>query len=963
MFTLRADQLEALGRAAARRARDGLVQHLRAQGLQAQASADGNLITISDAAGGGATLRFSGRQVEVTSATGRAFLFAYDAKNRVESITDTARQCVRFSYDPKGRLTAVQRDSGQAYRFDYDSQGCLQALHFPDQSVSRYEHDERGRVVCATDRMGHTVHYDCSVFGQPERIVRGPDRVSTYSADDHGDIEAASLPGGRNYRYLTHQAEGSADVLLNGRPQVRCSVDTEGEAEILGYEYPDGSWTRHVLDRGRLSQASTESSSLQFNYDALSLVESEASDGKLAVKYERNAVGAITAIEAAGIGRIEYVRDTDHRLVGIRDWNGRTFELRYDASGALSLIRYPNGATVSRGNNAWGLPESITVATSAGAEPQSRTFRHDECDRVSSETLPDGRHRVFSYDANGRLVGVTSPDAHLAEFFVLDAYGNCLQHNGSTASFSASDQIVSHAGHSIRHDAQGCVTEAMLPTGPATLEHDDRGRLVQVDTPRHRVRYAYDAIGRRIAKDVQTHDGQHVSQSRYVWAGTLLLAETVERRGLATQRRRYLPAPDLALHLAQDVDGIEGFIHHGRRLEPLCMTDAAGNVVWSAEYSAFAQCQVSVAQADQPFRLPGQYFDPETGLHYNLARFYHPGLGRFLQRDPLGYAGGSWNEYLYGDGDPLNRLDPTGEFIPILLAGAAIGGAIGAGVEMYRQHRDNPDAPFDWGKIGKEALIGGAVGVIGAAVGIALLPVAAALGSGLAAVAAGGALVGGVSAAIEACAEAAIRGAPITPADLARSGLIGMGIGAITAGVGSLLFRRLRRLRQKIQPKDSNVSNQPTGPVGKTESALPDGLAYRPDLPKHLAGPDGFTKSGLLSGTHNLDNATAALDAKGATYTLTPTGTDGISVLSYSYAKPTSGKIITGSKTVYDPAVFSDQTMLDYSLKAGHEGWTRYLADPTTTTIDVTHGGVNFRTYINVDQFGNPYVGNVHPIR
>ena len=144
---------------------------------------------------------------------------------------------------------------------------------------------------------------------------------------------------------------------------------------------------------------------------------------------------------------------------------------------------------------------------------------------------------------------------------------------------------------------------------------------------------------------------------------------------------------------------------------------------------------------------------------------------------------------------------------------------------------------------------------------------------------------------------------------------------------------------------------------------MPDGLAYRLDLPEHLAGPDGFTKSGLLSGTHNLDNATAALDAKGATYTLTPTGTDGFSELSYSYAKPNSGKIITGSKIVYDPAVFSDQTMLDYLLNAGQEGWTRYLADPSTTTFDVTHGGVNFRTYINVDQYGNPYVRNVHPIK
>ena len=150
--------------------------------------------------------------------------------------------------------------------------------------------------------------------------------------------------------------------------------------------------------------------------------------------------------------------------------------------------------------------------------------------------------------------------------------------------------------------------------------------------------------------------------------------------------------------------------------------------------------------------------------------------------------------------------------------------------------------------------------------------------------------------------------------------------------------------------------------VSNSENALPEGLAYRTDLPEHLTGPDGFTKSGQLSGTHNLYNATAALDAKGATYTLKQTGTEGILELSYSYTKPTSGKIIAGSKTVYDPSKFSNQTLLNYSLSAGQKGWTQYLANPNFTSVDVTHGGINFRVYINVDEYGNRYVGNVHPI-
>jgi filamentous hemagglutinin len=145
--------------------------------------------------------------------------------------------------------------------------------------------------------------------------------------------------------------------------------------------------------------------------------------------------------------------------------------------------------------------------------------------------------------------------------------------------------------------------------------------------------------------------------------------------------------------------------------------------------------------------------------------------------------------------------------------------------------------------------------------------------------------------------------------------------------------------------------------------AYPEGLAYRIDLPNHLFGPDGFARTGQLSGTHNLQNATSALDARSAIYSLTETGTQGIGELEYAYTNA-NGKAIKGSKTVYDSSVFSNQKMLDMSQRAGQRGYEMYLKDPNTTRFDLNEGGVNFRTYINIDpKTGVPYVGNVHPIR
>lgn len=58
-------------------------------------------------------------------------------------------------------------------------------------------------------------------------------------------------------------------------------------------------------------------------------------------------------------------------------------------------------------------------------------------------------------------------------------------------------------------------------------------------------------------------------------------------------------------------------------------------------------------------RFPGQYFDQETGMHYNGFRYYNPMLGRYIQADPIGLRGGI-NLYGYVYANPLFYYDPYG---------------------------------------------------------------------------------------------------------------------------------------------------------------------------------------------------------------------------------------------------------------------------------------------------------------
>lgn len=90
------------------------------------------------------------------------------------------------------------------------------------------------------------------------------------------------------------------------------------------------------------------------------------------------------------------------------------------------------------------------------------------------------------------------------------------------------------------------------------------------------------------------------------------------------------------------------------------MTDLNGTVVWSAQYTAFGDATVTVATVTNTLRFPGQYYDAETGLHYNWFRYYDPKIGRYLQTDPLRFLGGDVNLYQYVWSNPAYTGDALG---------------------------------------------------------------------------------------------------------------------------------------------------------------------------------------------------------------------------------------------------------------------------------------------------------------
>jgi len=101
------------------------------------------------------------------------------------------------------------------------------------------------------------------------------------------------------------------------------------------------------------------------------------------------------------------------------------------------------------------------------------------------------------------------------------------------------------------------------------------------------------------------------------------------------------------------------FYHLDHLGTPQVMTDVDGEVVWLADYLPFGEVDVTVEVVENKFRFAGQYFDEETGLHYNYHRYYDPKAGRYLTPDPIGLLGGI-NLYTYVLNNPINDIDPLG---------------------------------------------------------------------------------------------------------------------------------------------------------------------------------------------------------------------------------------------------------------------------------------------------------------
>ncbi|MDR3411773.1 MAG: RHS repeat-associated core domain-containing protein [Formivibrio sp.] len=247
----------------------------------------------------------------------------------------------------------------------------------------------------------------------------------------------------------------------------------------------------------------------------------------------------------------------------------------------------------------------------------TEAFSHDPAGNLLSQAPALDGDRV-NVKGNRLLM---QGDAH----YDYDAYGNLIRERRG-----AGQRLVTE----YKYDAQHRLIEAQLPNGQAAT-------------------YRYDAFGRRIEKTVAG------KTTEFIWQGERLIAESA-----TGHYRSYVYEPGTFRPLAMlDGEGPSQALPYYYQLDhlgtPQELTSSAGAILWSARYKAYGNvAKLEVAEVDNPLRFQGQYFDAETGLHYNRHRYYNPGTGRFLTPDPIKLAGGL-NNYRYVP-NPTGWVDPLG---------------------------------------------------------------------------------------------------------------------------------------------------------------------------------------------------------------------------------------------------------------------------------------------------------------
>lgn len=671
----------------------------------------GHRVSEDSADTGHTTDRFdpAGNLVERVDANGDALSLVYDPANRLLSLQGPSpADDVRYVYDDcvggLGKLCRIETgDPGNpvsvGYRYNafgdvvahqglsyaYDSAGRLRTLTYPSGAVVTYHRNGTGRIdrvelqysgqtLLLADQIqyapfgpvtglvygnGLTLDQPLNLAYRPRRLViPGVLQWETIAYDGRGEVTPIedSLGGVHHYRYdaLARLIEASGpfgtqtfsyDANGNRLWEIHDGVEIDYEYELASNRLTRAANEPVTLDPGGNTLAR---GGRGIHYDSHHRLV--AVDGRQPVRYRYNGLGqriekkigigaADDAARASGLrARAGQLRAQAQRFqVRAKALERQGERLKKSARRSQSLIfwmkRQADRAEArSRRQRAW---QRRVLHRAAFIEVWLRRL----LERLSPWTAPL-QHRLQTWRERGSRHARLTAARHGMRAARLLRWAHSLRRRVSARQQRA--EILGRRAQQAHAQATRLRQQAAQQLAQADQLQAQADTLAQkAQHPGRITRYRYDLQGHLVAElDAQDHP----------------LDEII-----------YLEDHPLAL-LRQ---GKVYYLHTDHLGTPRAVTDSQGEVLWRWDSDPFG---ATLPDQDPdgdgiPFifnlRFPGQYYDQETGLHYNYFRYYDPSTGRYLTSDPIGLAGGL-NTYAYVGENPINFIDPTGKFLGTL---------------------------------------------------------------------------------------------------------------------------------------------------------------------------------------------------------------------------------------------------------------------------------------------------------
>ncbi|MGW7486024.1 putative T7SS-secreted protein [Streptomyces sp. NPDC054786] len=623
-----------------------------------------------------------GRTTSVTDPLGETTHMVWTVEGKLAARIDASGATEEWTYDGEGNRLTHTDAVGQTTRFEYSHFDLLTARTDPDGVRHEFTHDTELRLTQVTNPQGLTWNYTYDGAGHLISETDFDDRVLAYTHDAAGQLATRTNALGEVTAYtrdtlgrITHKdAAGLVTTYVH---------DTSGNLHQAANPDATVTYTRDIL--GRVTAETVNGRTMTFTYDALGRRTSRTTPTGHTTTYTYDAAGNRTAMDVAG-----HVLTFDHDAAGqeLTRTIGENLTLAHawDSTGRLTSQSLTTAATgtLQSPTGATG-PENSAAAQAQRVLHRGYTYRPD-----GNLTAIDDSHtgrRTFDLDRAGRVTAVHATD--WTETYAYDEAGNQThatwpdRHPNPSArgDRTYTGTRITRAG-AIRyeHDDLGRVTlrqKTRVSRKPDTWHYtwNAEDRLTSVITPDGTTwRYLYDPFGRRVAKQHMASNLVTIAeQVDFTWNDATVVEQVTNVAGAREE-----------IALTWDHQGLTALTQSERKILRAQSTEMPPEVVdqrffsivsdlvgaptelVSAEGTAWRRCATlwgetswpTEATAYTPLRSPGQYFDSESQLHYNVRRYYDPTAARYLSSDPLGLPPAP-NPVAYVH-NPVTWIDPLG---------------------------------------------------------------------------------------------------------------------------------------------------------------------------------------------------------------------------------------------------------------------------------------------------------------